>query len=177
MGFFDGIENVRASFDASYIKHGIYWCKINRVKEDTNRNKVGFVAVEMTVVRVVQTEAGKAAHRVGEEVSALFMSNQDGYLARFKRFIANVMGITVEQVTAKGCELVVAAAQPLANSIVEVEGKGRVAKKTGKDVTGTVFHRTVPIAEVKAYVEQAKAAEVKAHDAMTAAAAPTTAAK
>lgn len=169
MGFFDGIETVRASFDASYIKHGIYWCKINRVKEDVNRNKIKFVAVEMTVVRVVQTEAGKQAHRVGEEVSALFMENQDGYLARFKRFIANVMGVELEKITSAACDIVTSAKQPLAGSIVEVEGKGRISKKTGKDVTGTVFSRTVPKEEVAAYITQAKAAEIKAHDAMTAA--------
>lgn len=168
--FFDGIENVRASYDASYIKHGLYWCKINRVKEDKNRAGIPFVAVEMTVVRVVQTEAGKAAHRVGEEVSNLFMSNQDGYLARFKRFIANVMGIDVSAVTAAGCSMVTDAKQPLAGSIVEVEGKGRVSKKTGKDVTGTIFHRTVPKQEVADYVAQAQKAQA-------AATAPTGAAK
>ncbi len=148
MGLFSGIAEAKASFDANYMRTGVYWAKINKLKKDKGFKKREYMAVELVVVKIIENDGGKS-HKEGEEVSVVFMEGTTGNEGRMKAFVVNVVGCKPEEVTEERCMTLCSDKQPLAGTVVEIVARP-VTTKAGKAITGVTFKREVPAKEVLA---------------------------
>jgi len=149
MGFFDGIDKVKASFDSNYMAPGQYWCRVDRMKQDKNRAGIENLVVEMQIVRVV--DGKDTANRAGEDVSVIHSSNKDGYLSRTKAMFANLMGVEANEITPDVCIKACGTEQPLAGMICEIHVVAGPNKK-GAIINKQAFKREVPDEEVRAWL-------------------------
>jgi len=144
---FAGVEQARVMTGSNYVRDGRYFALVNRVKEGKNRNNVGFVAIEMTILVILP--GMDAMHREGEEVSHLLSSNKPVYfLSDLKKFIAVAGNGTVDEVTLDICKQVSSDDNPMGGTLIEFEAKTIVTKEKKQDFTVVTYRRTVPAIEV-----------------------------
>jgi len=146
MGLFDKIGEAKAKQDGDYMEAGNYLMRIDRVKQDQNRQKQDLVAVEMTVLKVLGTEEGKKAHKPGESVTRIFPDygkSKDYFLPEVKAFICAATGCDETEVNGAAVEAIVdPKTQPLAGTIVEVHNKTKLTQQ-GEPRVRTSFKRSV----------------------------------
>lgn len=145
VGMFSGIEKVKARIDANYIRPGHYLARIDVVKADKTRKQDGFVAIEMTILHVIDNDNDKG-HSVGENVSHLLMQKHDAFLGNMKSFVANVFGMMPEEITEQHCTLVCSTPCPLTGTVVEFTARN-ITTRLGSDFTAINYRREVPAAE------------------------------
>jgi len=122
-GLFSGVGEAKANFGANYEREGHYYMFIRRIKRDCTRKGVEFVAVEKVCLKVINSEGIPEAHRVGEHLSHLLMSDKDSFLGNIKAMISSIMGVSPDMVDEEACELVVSDDQPLSCRVVEMQNK------------------------------------------------------
>src|SRR5690606_28966442 len=107
MGVFDGIEKASAGFTAEkQLRDGIYRVRIDQVKTTTSHKGRVFMATEMTVLAVLQEVPGIQPHKVGQQIVDLVGSNEY-FLGNVKRNVANILGISPDDVKTADCERLV----------------------------------------------------------------------
>lgn len=148
MGLYDKIRDAKASKGANYVRAGGYLALVRRVKQDQNRKKVDFVAIEMVILAVLRVDPQDAPHTVGEQTSHLLMSDKDSFLGNFKAFIIGATGAAEAEVTEKEALAVVSDDQPLAGVVVELDNK-IIKTKANKDFTAVNYRRALEPDEVR----------------------------
>jgi len=143
---FNGMGDAKPSFAANYLREGHYVARIDRLKADQNRKKRTFLAIEMTVLFVLNNGEGRG-HRAGESCTHMLMADQDSFLGNVKAFVSNVLGCTPEEVTEEACVDLCADDQPMRGTLIEVIGVPIVTRQ-GKPFTRVNYKREVPASEL-----------------------------
>ena len=148
---FGGMKKAKGRANSNYVRGGHYWANITLVKADANRTGDEFVAIEMQIVKVVDDYEGKG-HRLNEEVTHMLMTRHDSFMGNIKSFISKVLDIPQADVDEDAAEAVVAADQPLANTVCEFRAREVMTKKN-TPFTQIDYVREVPIDEVASECE------------------------
>lgn len=148
MGLFTGIKDAKVGFGRGYEKNGMYLQRIDRVKQGKTRRGREFLAIEKTVIKVIDDFEG-TGHREGEEITHMLMTDSDYFLANFKEFIATCFDADPQaaEVDESDCEAAVSEQQPLAGIVLEMFNKD-IQTKDGKPFTKVGYKRRVPQAEI-----------------------------
>lgn len=146
IGIFGGIKGAKASLDALYFVPGLYWCRIDKMKVDKNRKNIGFCATETTIVKVLDDNEGRAL-KAGMTPSHLIMQDSDYFLGEVKALIANVMGLSQDQVEEEHAEQIYGPEQPFAGMVVEIRARN-IVTKNNTDFTKITYVREVPATEL-----------------------------
>lgn len=129
---FGGIKDARSRFDANYLIPCHCLWRIDNVKVDENRSGEGFMAIELTCLEDLVPDKyarGVYGHTQGESASHLMMKKHDSFLGNVKSFIANTMGVPVEEITENDALAICDASQPLRNTVVEIEARNTKTKR------------------------------------------------
>lgn len=143
---FTGIKDAKAQMDANYMRPGIYWSRINRVKVDVSRKQEAFVAIEMTAIHIIDDDDGKG-HKLGEDVTHMLMPKHDMFLPNMKGFIAGALSMAIDDITEVEAMSVCGADQPLAGTVVECRNRTIITKE-GRPFTVVKYVREVPASEL-----------------------------
>lgn len=147
---FGGIKDAKSRFDSNYIIPSHCLWRIDNVKVDENRSGEGFMAIEMTCLEDLVSEKyarGVYGHTPGESASHLMMKKHDSFLGNVKAFIANTMGVPVEEIAENDALAICDASQPLRNTVVEIEARNTKTKR-GTDFTVVNYKGEVPPTEL-----------------------------
>ena len=143
---FSGIQSAKASMDSNYERAGVYLFRIDRVRVDVSRKQETFMAIEKTVIHVIDDDDGKG-HKKGENVTHMLMTKFDMFLPNVKAFIACALSMEAEQITeveAMGC---CGTDQPLAGTVVEC-WNNVIQTKANTPFTRIGYSRAVPASEL-----------------------------
>lgn len=142
---FKSIKDVKMRQAANYIRAGAYWTRLDAIKIDKNRKGFVFMAVEMTIVKVLDDDQGRG-HKVGEEVCHMLMKDNDSFLPNVKAMIAHIMDMKPEEIEAQHAETICAEDQPLRGTVVDVYARA-ITTRQNKPFTEVNYRREVPPAE------------------------------
>lgn len=148
---FKTIKDVKMRQSANYVRAGSYWARIDAIKLDQSRKGAVFLAVEMTVVKVLEDDQGRG-HKVGETVSHLMMKDADSFLPNVKAMIAHIMDMKPEEIEAQHAEAICAADQPLKGCVVDLYNR-MISTRKGNPFTEVNYRREVPPAEALAALD------------------------
>jgi hypothetical protein len=112
---FSGADTTKAKFQANYSKQGEYIVAVRQCKAIKTRDGKKGSAIELTVVRVLNTVEGAAAHDLGEDYTWMPLRKEGmeaSYLGRMKRFMGATLGGDADAVSAADLKTMVTA-QPL----------------------------------------------------------------
>lgn len=143
---FGGIQAAKASMDSNYEKAGQYLERIDAVRVDISRKQESFVAIEKTVIYVIDNADGRG-HRVGEQVTHMLMQKHDPFLPNMKAFIAAACSMASEQITEANAMEVCGPSQPLTGTVVEVSNR-QIQTRNNQPFTAINYKREVPPAEL-----------------------------
>ena len=144
---FKNFKTAKPMLDSDYIKPGHYWTVIDRVKYGQNRASVDFIAIEMTVLRVLDNAGGLSSCVHGATTRLISKAQIDYFDREYRTFLSKVMEVPFEDITEEDATMVLGDDQPLSGLVVEVKGVSVKTKKE-KDFTRCMFVRTVPASEV-----------------------------
>jgi hypothetical protein len=120
---FGGVKGAKGPSDGNYFKDGTYIVRIDRVKIFDNRKDQTKVAVEATVLSVVE-EGTQGGHRVGDQVSQIMDPKWDLFLGIFKSFVECAMRCDFADMeddeAEAACDMVCGEDQPLSGVICRV---------------------------------------------------------
>ena len=97
---FDDIGSAKASNDSNYVRAGTYEAELGKVELTKNHAKVEFLAIEMTVTKVIDDDDGKG-HKEGEDITHLMKVQNTSFLGNFKQFAASALSCDADQVGKK----------------------------------------------------------------------------
>lgn len=143
---FAGIKDAKAQLDANYMRPGIYWSRINRIKVDVSRKQEPFVAIEQTIIHVLDDDDGKG-HKKGEDITHMLMPKHDLFLPNIKGFIAGACSMDADAITEVEAMEVCGVGQPLTGTVVECRNR-QIQTKAGNPFTVVKYEREVPAAEL-----------------------------
>lgn len=162
---FKSLKDVKMRQAANYMRAGTYWCRIDAIKIDKNRKMAVFMAVEMTIVKVLDDDQGRG-HKVGEGVCHMLMVANDSFLPNIKAMIAHIMDMRPEEIEARHAEQICALDQPLTGTVVDVYARA-ITTKAGKPFTEINYRREVPPAEAAATLDAETQEVYFPNDALT----------
>lgn len=144
---FAGIEEAQERRDANYERPGHYIERIDNIKADRSRKGEEFLAIEKTVLHVLDDDNGEG-HRVGQQVTHMLMKKHDSFLGNVKSFVANTLGSSPDEVKLDVCVTICAEDQPLSGIIIECQNRNQVTKK-GTDFTIINYLGEVPVERLR----------------------------
>jgi hypothetical protein len=150
---FAGISDAKARTDANYERPGNYIELIRRVKADRSRKGEDFVAIEKTVLAVLDDDEGRG-HRVGDEVTHMLMAKHDSFLGNIKAMISAVFNVPTDQVSESDAVEVCADNQPMSGAVVECANRNQVTRR-GTDFTIINYKRSLTVAEIRQRLDPA----------------------
>lgn len=153
MGIFDKIKEASVSRDGNFPRIGTYWARIGAVKVTQKFTGEQFVAIEMSVVRSLDSSV-ENPHKPGEDITHLLKVAQEMFLPNMKQFIAASLGCSPDEVGPKEAEHVTSDEQPMAGLVVEFAARNTKTRKN-TDFTKIVYKREVPAEELAAYEAEA----------------------
>lgn len=156
---FTGMRDVKPSFGANYVKDGHYVALIRAVKQGLNRSNIPFVAIEMTVLLVLDS-AQPAKMSVGEEFSHLMMCNNESFKPNFKQFVCACFGQSPEQVDDEACAAIVSDDNPMYGMFVEFEASTIITKVKKAEFTKVIYKGAVSATELAQHIDPALANRV-----------------
>lgn len=148
---FAGISDAKARTDANYERPGHYIELINRVKADRSRKGEDFVAIEKSILAVLDDDEGRG-HRIGDEVTHMLMAKHDSFLGNIKAMIAAVFGVPAEQVQESDAVEICSEDQPMAGAVVECVNRNQVTRR-GTDFTIINYKRALTVADIRAKLD------------------------
>lgn len=148
---FAGISAAKARADANYELPGHYIELIRRVKADRSRKGEDFVAVEKTILAVLDDDEGRG-HRIGDEVTHMLMAKHDSFLGNIKAMIAATFGVPAEQVQEADAVEICGDSQPMAGAVVECVNRNQVTRR-GTDFTIINYKRALTVADIRAKLD------------------------
>ena len=171
MGLFSGqkLSQVRLVGDTIYPKYGLYWNRIDRVKQGETRLQIKHIVIEYTVIRVLPHQEPPPSHVVGEEACHYIEVTGNEYAAAdWAGFITGIFGCKVEELDSPDVKAICGGrdfddwatnedpakgeVQPMLGMIGEMKNRMIMTKdKPGNPshpFTKTRWVRAVPMAEV-----------------------------
>jgi len=157
---FANVRNVKTRVEANYIRPGIYWLFINRVRVGTSRKNDDYTAIELTVIRVLDDRMdhqlpGSRPHSVLESCTHMLMMKHEPSIGNFRAFLVGVTGIADANIDMDACTLVSTDANPLGGTVVLVDATS-IRTRKGEPFTAVGYRREVPPAEVLEYLNSEK---------------------
>jgi len=143
---FTGIRDAKAQMDANYMRPGIYWSRIDRVRVDISRKQEAFVAIEQTVIHILDDDDAKG-HKKGENVTHMLMPKHDLFLSNMKGFIAGALSMNVDDITETEAMSCCGVEQPLTGTVIECRNR-QIQTKAGNPFTVIKYEREVPASEL-----------------------------
>lgn len=167
MSIFDGIEKARASGDANYIVPGRFLLRIDGIYQKKNRNNEEFVVAETVVLKQLEPgvrtdevtkEEVACGHKVGENVSAMYMKKHDMFLPNIKQMIVGLTGCHPDEIVPNDCEAIIKDegtpdSQPCAGWVAEMYAR-EIETKAGNPFIKRVWVRRVPFTELADELEK-----------------------
>lgn len=149
MGMFKNVKDAKANFGANYEREGHYIMFVRRVKQDQNKDKDWFVAVEKVTMKCFDPYDEPKPHKPGEQCSHLLCNYGKGkpnFLPNFKAMVANVFDIPEEDIDEDASDLIISDEQPMACMFIEMQNK-TILTKEKRDFTRIKYLRAVPYEE------------------------------
>lgn len=140
---FKGLKDAKPSVDGNYERIGKYLERIDRIKVDNSRKGDAFVAVEKTVVRVLDDAQGQG-HKVGEQVTHMMMPKHDSFLGNIKGMLASLLEMKPEEIGEEAAEMVCDEKQPLAGMLIECHNHIITTKKGAPFTVIHYLHEVKP---------------------------------
>lgn len=150
-GLFANIATARMGIDSNYLREGHYLMLLRRVKAGCTRKNINFMAIEMTILAVVQ-QLGPQTQRPGEEVTHMLMANFDGFLGEVKKFVVGCYDCQETEVTDQAVREIVSDANPMGGMLIEVLAKDVMTKKNAL-FTRVSYKRRVSYGEVAQLIQ------------------------
>lgn len=150
-GVFAGINNAQQSNNNNYCRAGVYYARINTCKMGYSKSdNMPYVAVEMTVVRVLDNAAGQG-HNLGEDVTFFTKKHPkyDYFAGEVREFCSCALGIPFESTKDTHAEMVFGPAQPLANTTICFRGTNKPTQNGGMRTEVKFNMGEVPAAVLK----------------------------
>jgi hypothetical protein len=157
---FAGFKEARPSGDWNNLKAGDYWLKIENVKEEETRQGGYQIKAALTVVHVIDDNAG-AGMRVGEEASDLFCMHGKGadlFLPNLKAFMAGALSAPAGEIDQTDIDAMLSDDQPLAGKVVHYHGRDTVSRG-GTDIVRKTYKRLIGPAELLGTLDEATLAK------------------
>ncbi len=143
---FAGISEAKARLDANYERPGHYYLRIDALKIGRSRRGDDFMAVEKTVIHVLDDDEGKA-HKPGESVTHMMMAKHDSFLGNVKAMVAKLLDCSVDSVTPDACVMICGDDQPLSGMVIECKNRN-IMTRADKPFTVINYIREVPALEL-----------------------------
>lgn len=154
---FRGISDKSATRDSEYFRAGRYLAHVNAFKTGQNRNNVPNVAIETTIVAVLDaTKAAvdpKGAHGVGDKASWVQSFSNDNTMPNLKAAVMAMTGVDEAAVTEEFCQQLTSSSQPLEGIFVVFDNEMIITKK-GEPFTVVKIRRRLSKAEVLEHVTE-----------------------
>ncbi|MCP4897865.1 MAG: hypothetical protein GY906_12910 [bacterium] len=143
---FSGIKDAKARLDANYERPGHYVLRIDALKIGRTRKGDDFMAVEKTVLHVLDDDEGKG-HKVTENVTHMMMAKHDSFLGNVKAMFAKLLDCATDDVDSDACMAVCGDDQPMSGMIIECKNRN-ITTKAGNPFTVINYIREVPAPEL-----------------------------
>lgn len=143
---FSGIQQAKAKMDANYERQGRYLERIDKVRVDISRKQETFMAIEKTVIYIIDGDDEKG-HKKGESITHMLMQKHDMFLPNVKAFIAAAVSMEAELITEAEAMQVCGVEQPLTGTVVECHNR-MVQTRSNQPFTAINYMREVPAAEL-----------------------------
>lgn len=143
---FTGIQQAKAKMDANYERAGRYLERIDRVRVDISRKQETYLAIEKTVICIIDGDDAKG-HKKGEQITHMLMQKHDMFLPNMKAFIAAACSMNSEEITEENAKEVCGPIQPLTGTVVECHNR-MVQTRANQPFTAINYMREVPAAEL-----------------------------
>lgn len=152
----------RRARGGEYITPGKYLSRIDLCKVGKNRKKIGFAAIETTVLGVIQHIDGQDGEPSSQAVhdNATWMvseANEDYFLPECLEFIEVVAGVNLDESTdaekAEALTMIFDGENPLGGTVVEIHAARRETQQ-GKPFTRIEFKRVVPASELRDLLDE-----------------------
>lgn len=136
MGYFTGIETVRAAGDRQYFRPGRYKAEVLEAKQgESPKDGTPYFNVEYKILAAIEGSENRIGDIVNHHIQKKGSKEEVAKkLGEVKSCVAAVMGIHPDQVDGKGCEVFVGITQPGKGKIVDVYARNKLTK-AGKDFT------------------------------------------
>jgi len=133
---FQQATQTRSSSDYDYLQPGRYFARIDSIKDGETQEGVDFVACDMTIVKVIDDNAGQG-HKVGDNVSWITLAKtvKKAGLTYFYKDVANFFGAVMNEDSEafengdtglSDCEVLLEReGNPMAGFVLEIHAKGR----------------------------------------------------
>lgn len=147
---FKGLGDVQIGYGGEFDKPGQTIQRIDSVKLCVNRKNIAYVAIEKTILVVLQQgdAVGGKPQAPGDVVKHLIMTNNDSFLKNFKRFVSGCWNLPAEQIDENAGMAICDESQPMAGMIVEVHAR-LTATKENKPFTMIDYKGQVPVAKLR----------------------------
>lgn len=154
---FRGISDTQQTRDSEYFRAGRYLAHVNAFKTGQNRKNVPNVAIETTIVAVLDdTKAAKdpqGVHGVGDKASWVQSFSSDNTMPNLKAAVMAMTGVDAEAVNEEFCQELTSEDQPL-QGIYVIFDNDMVMTKKGEPFTVVRIKRRLSAEEVLQHVEQ-----------------------
>lgn len=137
MGLFKGVESAKASLGGNYLRPGNYKVRVDRVKEGESRKNGGFIAVEMTILEIIDSATDRP-HVLGEQTTYMYMTKFDSFLGNWKAFVMGVTGCDESEVTEEESANIISDKQPFSGLICPLQTVN-IVTRAGHDFTKAIW--------------------------------------
>lgn len=131
MSIFDKIGDAKIGQEGNWVRPGKYTARIHAVKLVKKFNGDNFVAVEMTVLTVVDDDGG-AGHKVDEEITHLMKVSNPSFLGNFKQFASEALGCSPDDLGKAEADRITSDEQPLAGIEIAFRARQKPTKAGGQ---------------------------------------------
>jgi hypothetical protein len=131
MSIFDKIEDAKVGQEGNWIRPGRYTARVDGVKMVVKHTGEEFVAIEMTILSVIDDENG-TGHKAEEEITHLMKVQNPSFLGSFKQFASVALGCEPDDLGKAEADKITSDEQPLAGIEIAFRARQKPTKKGGQ---------------------------------------------
>ena len=131
MSIFDKIGSAKMGQAGNWVRPGRYTASVDAVKLVKKFNGDEFVAIELTILTVIDDENG-TGHKVEEEVTHLMKVRNPSFLGSFKQFASVALGCEADDLDQAAADKITSDEQPLAGIEIAFLARQKPTKKGGQ---------------------------------------------
>lgn len=139
---FGNLKTARLRVDGNYERAGRYIERIDKIKYDRSFKQDQFIAIEKTVIRVIDNDQGRG-HQVGESITHMLMVRHPNFAGNFKAFIMAALGLQESEVEVEAAVAVCLPAQPLTGLVLECHNH-LINTRAGTPFTVVNYKQEIP---------------------------------
>ena len=131
MSIFDKIGSAKMGQAGNWVRPGRYTARVDAVKLVKKFNGEEFVAIEMTILTVLDDENG-TGHKAEEEITHLMKVQNPSFLGSFKQFASTALGCDPDDLDKPAADKITSDEQPLAGIPIAFLARQKPTKAGGQ---------------------------------------------